>query len=97
MIRQGNGDNELRSLDELIKEITVDAYGEDERLSAVLTRRTLFSTGCSGSTPRTIRELGGSSRMSGQGRPGNRTEMDSKTSEFNSWQRPALSVAGEQW
>jgi len=34
MSRQGNRDNELTSLDELIEEITVDAYGEDEQLSA---------------------------------------------------------------
>ncbi|MBP1737922.1 MAG: hypothetical protein H6Q48_215 [Deltaproteobacteria bacterium] len=30
MSRQRNLDNDLRALDDLIKEITVDAYGEDE-------------------------------------------------------------------
>ena len=34
MSRQRNLDNDLRALDDLIKEITVDAYGEDEQLSA---------------------------------------------------------------
>jgi hypothetical protein len=56
MSGKGNRDNDPTALDKLIEEITVDAYGEDEQLSAVLTSRMPFSTGCFGSTPRTIKE-----------------------------------------
>jgi hypothetical protein len=34
MSRQGNRNNDARALDELIEEIIVDAYGDDEQLSA---------------------------------------------------------------
>lgn len=34
MSRRGDCNNDFKVLDELIEEITVDAYGEDEQLSA---------------------------------------------------------------